>query len=614
MFKKFLFLSILFLSLFSLFSKTEKTQNEEEKSMFTEEIEVVGKIALNKTIQSVTVFKFEDIEKFEFDNLKLVLNQTPGLLTLSTGQFGQTSSTYIRGSKPTQVLYIIDGIKLRDNANIGGVNLAVLSTDLLNKIEIVRGPMSNLYGSDAMGGVINISTYSKEGTKFVASTGNHNSYSSNFSISKPIKDFNLGLSVNFQRFSDNIENDIFKNTGISTKVGYKNQSIEIGLRFFGNFTNSGIPFNTGISTPNRNYKQDYYIISLPFTYKFNQNSKLNVKLSFNNSKYDFEDPDDLWSPLFKTKFNNYEAEVIFNTVLFNKLMINTGIDLSNQSVSNENNYGKILDHEKTNYFSGYINAIIDLNNLLISTSLRYDKYKDVDSNISPQIGFSYLAFNKLKIHASYSQSFKAPLILQQINPWGKPNFDLDPEKGKSFEIGTDFYSGKFIFSATYFNTKYKDMIDWVTVDWTTYTGQYRNIKEADVYGIELSTNFKPFKNLSIYGAYTFLLSEDKETGEELPRKPKHTVSASIIYTHKKFTFAANMVYVGKRDDFDFTVYPPKVETPSFNTYSLTVSVPLNIGLSIFGKITNLFDKEYEEIVGYPSPGRRFQIGIRYKIN
>jgi outer membrane cobalamin receptor len=75
-----------------------------------------------------------------------------------------------------------------------------------------------------------------------------------------------------------------------------------------------------------------------------------------------------------------------------------------------------------------------------------------------------------------------------------------------------------------------------------------------------------------------------------------------------------MVYVGKRDDFDFTVYPPKVETPSFNTYSLTVSVPLNIGLSIFGKITNLFDKEYEEIIGYPSPGRRFQIGIRYKIN
>ncbi|HLP60250.1 MAG TPA: Plug domain-containing protein, partial [Candidatus Deferrimicrobium sp.] len=117
----------------SLLSEENQDRKEKkEESMFTEVVEVVGNVPVVKTIESVSIFKSEDIETLNFESLKSVLQLTPGLLTLSAGQFGQASSTYIRGSKNTQVLYIVDGVKLRDGANIGGISLAVLSPNLID--------------------------------------------------------------------------------------------------------------------------------------------------------------------------------------------------------------------------------------------------------------------------------------------------------------------------------------------------------------------------------------------------------------------------------------------------------------------------------------------------
>ncbi|MCP5101736.1 MAG: TonB-dependent receptor [bacterium] len=616
MFKRFLtfLVAVIVIAAFSFPLLSEESAEKDKEPMFIEVVEVLGNVPVVKTIQSVTIFKNEEMEKFNFDSLKSLLSLTPGLLTLSSGQFGQTSSTYIRGSKNTQVLYIVDGVKLRDGASIGGVNLAVLSPNLIGRLEVVRGPLSHIYGSDAMGGVVSMNTHSKEGAQFMASTGSHGSYTGNFNGTVKLKDFTLGLAVNSQRYSDNVDNDVFKNNGLSAKMGYKNETIETGLRFFGSFTDSGIPLvDGGVATPDRHYKQDYYILSVPFHYNFDENSKVAVNLAYTNSKYTFEDPNDMWSPYFLTRFDNYEAEVNYNGRFFEKLDIRAGLDYSDQKILNENNYGKTLDDEKMSYFSGFAAAAVNLEALQLSASVRYDKYKNVDANFSPQIGISYLVANKLKLRASYSQSFLAPMVSQIVNPWGDANFDLKPEKGKSFEVGAEFYSEKVTLSATYFNTKYQDMIDWVTTDWFTYVGQYRNITNVDSYGMELAATLQPVYNLKISGAYTYLHTEDKATGEPLVRKPKHTFSGFLAYAHKRFTVSVSMVYVGKRADLDFSLWPANVESPSFNTYDISLVVPVYKGLSIFGKMTNAFDKEYQELVGYPSPGRRFEVGLKYRV-
>ncbi len=250
----------------------EDAAEGDQESIVTETVEVVGDVPVAKTIQSVSIYKNQDIEKFNFESVKSVLQMTPGLLSLSTGQFGQSTSTSIRGSKSTQVLYVVDGVKLRDGASIGGVNLAVISPNIIDKIEVVRGPLSNIYGSDAMGGVVSMNTYSKEGAVFSASLGSHGSYQGNFSGVTKANNFTLGLAVNNQRYTDDFQNDEFKNTGLSAKVNYNTENLDTGLRFFGNFSDSGIPFNTGMATPNRTYKRNYFIAALPLKYTFNENS------------------------------------------------------------------------------------------------------------------------------------------------------------------------------------------------------------------------------------------------------------------------------------------------------------------------------------------------------
>jgi vitamin B12 transporter len=170
-----------------------------------------------------------------------------------------------------------------------------------------------------------------------------------------------------------------------------------------------------------------------------------------------------------------------------------------------------------------------------------------------------------------------------------------------------------VLSAAYFNTKYEDMIDWVTTDWLTYVGQYQNVTNVDTYGVELAFTLRPVQSLVVSGAYTYLHTENKETGEPLLRKPKHTFSGYAAYTFKRFTLSMNMVYVGKRPDLDYSTYPWDTENPAFNTYDFNLMVRVVEGLSVFGKITNAFDKEYQELVGYPSPGRRFELGLKYRV-
>lgn len=606
-------LAAVLISLPLLPSTEDDSQKDKEESMFTEVVEVVGNVPVIKTIQSVSVFKNEDFEMFNFESLKSVLTLTPGLLSLSSGAFGQDAATYIRGSKNTQVLYIIDGVKLRDRANIGGVNLSVLSPSLMERIEVVRGPLSSIYGSDAMGGVVSISTLSKEGADFTASFGSHGSYTGNFSGTAKLKDLTFGLSLNTQRYSDDVVNDVFKNTGLTARINYRNETIDTGLRFFASMTDSGIPFDFGASTPERNYKQGYYVAALPFTFTINENAAVDLRLAYTNSKYEFNDPTDMWGPYFMNRFDNYEAELTYTGTFFEILQIKTGLDYSDQKVVSETDLGRTLDNEKMSYFSGFASAGLNLEALQLSASVRYDKYKNVEANVSPQVGISYLVANKLKLRASYSHSFLAPLPAQMINPWGLPNFSLDPEKGRSVEVGAEFYSEKVVLSATYFNAKYEDMIDWVTVDWTTFEGQYRNVKNVDTYGVELSATFHPVYNLTLSGAYTYLHTEDKATGEPLVRKPKHTLSGFISYAHKRFVVSVNMVYVGKRPDLDYTAWPPEVESPAFNTYNFNLVVPVYKGLSVFGKLTNAFDKAYEEVKGYPAAGRRIEMGLKYRI-
>jgi len=611
----FMVTTLMFQSVFGLLAEKKKDDVLKTKDgILYEVIEVVGSIPLLKTVQSVSLTDKSDISLIVAENLKEVIGLTPGLFTLSNGGSGQVSSTFIRGSKSTQVLYIIDGIRIRDFVSIGGMNLGVLSPTNIDKIEIVRGPLSNIYGSGAQGGVISINTTNNRKMSFSGAFGSHNSYLGDVSLFKAIGDLELSLSLNSKKNSNNIKNDVFKNSGISAKVIYKKDNLNIGLRYFGNFTNSGVPFTWDLKpSPNTSYEQNYNIVALPVNITLSDNSSLRMTGSFVRSDYLFSNPDSSFNFHSKLISNSYTLESVFSSKINKYLSIRTGVEYSSFDATNETDSKFLIDNEKSNNFAAFLHGDINLDNLLMFASVRLDKYKDIEANLSPQVGFSYLINNMIKLRASYSNSFKAPLITQQVNPWGISNNKLKPEKANSYEVGLDYYSKFASFGVTYFNTSYKDMINWVTVDMTTWAGQYQNIDEVEIKGYELIARLTPTARLSIKGSYTNLDTLDLKTKKPLLRRPKHTFSGLISYKHELFTTSLQFVYVGKRSDSDPLSRPPLAESPAFNTFNFNVIVPVTETLSISGKLTNALNTEYSEIFGYRSPNRRFELGFRFKV-
>ncbi len=608
--------TIMFQSVFNLFSDEKKEKDEvfkTKESQFGEIIEVVGSIPLIKTVQSVSITYKKDIDLMAATTMKEVIGMTPGLFTLSTGQFGQVSSTFIRGSKSTQILYIIDGVKIRDHVNIGGLNLSIMSPSIIDKIEIVRSSLS-MYGSEAQAGVVNISTITEKELQFSGSYASHNSYSGNFSLFKSLGNIDLSLSLNSRRNSNNVENDVFENSGISAKLAYKKSNLSIGLNYFGNYTNSGIPltwdFKPSLDT---NYKQNYNIIAIPVKLILSDKTFLNISGSFVKSDYNFSDPDAFFNFHSKLISNSYNFETSLKTKIGKHISLNSGIEYSGFNATNESDSTYLIDNHKSNNFAAFLHSNLNFNDLLLFASLRLDKYKNIDSNISPQIGFSYLIASKFKLRASFSNSFKAPLITHQVNPWGIENFELKPETANSYEIGLNFYSGIFSFDLTYFNTSYTNLIDWVTVDMTTWAGQYQNISSVDIKGYELTTIISPNTNLSLQATYTNLNTEDLATGKPLLRRPKHTFSGLIQYKNKFFTTSMQIIYVGTRSDSNPLAWPPLTDSPSFNSFNFNINVPLSDALMITGKMTNALNAEYAEIFGYQSPKRRFELGFRFNL-
>ena len=607
-----IFLGWLFIACF-LFPAGLRGQQEPENSdekdrnpKLVEKVEVVGRIELNRTIQSVSLFSEKEIRESSSDGLKSLLNQASGFLVLNGGHYGQMAYSYARGASVNQTLVLIDGFKIVDPSSSLGLNTTLFSPHLIEGAEIVSGPLSSLYGSNAMGGVINLKTRKKEGMELAAFLGSHGTYEGNVYLSKKAGDFSFTLNGNLLKYSDGIENDDFSNKGITLKTEYQARNWKAGLFFLGNFCDSGIPFNLGNPSPNREYSQDNMLFALPLTIQFSGPTRLNVKLSHNRNTYDFSDPDDTWTPSYNNKSVVNEAQVSMGTRLWKHLRLNTGIDFADQSVTNADPTGTLLDRERTHYLSAFLNTGLDLKRLFLSASIRYDKYQNLDQQVSPQIGLSVLVSDSIKLRTSYSRSFRAPTLPELLNPmWGNP--DLRPEKGHSFEFGLDLYTRPAMLSLVYFDSRYENLIGFSPVTWI-----YANLNRADISGIEFSASMSPVKGMRLRASYTYLHTYDAQNDQELLRRPKHSVSAVISFRNRSFSISGELIYVGKRLDYDELLWATS-ESPSFNTFNVNLSIPLNEKLSLIGKATNAFDQEYQEVLGYPAPGRRFILGIRYKI-
>lgn len=595
---------------------------------------------VKQVASTLTVLTGQELENTHQMMLAEPLKTTPGIQVVRTGPIGQTTDFYIRGAKTAQSLVMIDGIEMNDPMSIGrGFDFANLMITDIDRVEIIRGANSPLYGSDAMGGVINIITKKGEpGTHayLSAEAGSNNTFFEKVGVSGSEGMVNFlfsgarldtdGISAAGKKYG-NTEKDGYYNTTVATKIGVTPNEM-LNFDFFVRYVddkadvdNFGGAFG---DDPNHTVESERYFTRAKADVSlFDGVWEQTLGVSFTDQTRKDINPVDASHPTdwAKSRFDGRMLKFDWqnNVKLTETNTLTLGVETEEEKGKNDDAsysgmYGPSsskLDWKKVRTNSFYAQDFWRIeDSFFIAAGLRYDDHDEFGGETTFRIAPAYVINSTgTKIKGTYATGFKAPSIYQLYSSYGNEN--LKEETSKSWDIGLEQeFMENSTAGITYFHNEFEDMIDY---DYSTYT--YNNIAKATTKGVEVYVTFKPTDSLTIKPNYTYLDAKDDSTGDDLLRRAKHTFG---FYADWAFCSKGNInltvVYVGKRDDLDFNTYPStKVELKDYTLVNIAATYNVSENLQFYGRIDNILDEEYEEVVGYGTLGAAGYFGLKLSI-
>ena len=556
---------------------------------------------------SVEIITAEDIKKSSFNFVSEALQTSSGVYVSQTGSFGGTATVRIRGASSDQTLVLIDGVPISDPSSPGGgYDFSSLLTSNIDRIEILKGSQSTLWGSDAIGGVINIVTFEKASIPNI----NLNTEIGSFNTEKIGTDFNIANEHN----SLFLSYDSYKSDGISKadKRDGNDEKDGIGSRSYLLKTNHNI-FNSELSS-NINYREsdvdyDGYGFATGVT-DSDENTKgrqLNWSLSLRKAFLD---------------------DLLVNSILFGESEIDRKYytnNIENFSAKGERKFIRYVGYYSLNdnnsFTFGFENeevatsgvdfdtkSIFLLYETLISKNfgfslgLRGDDRNNLASQETPKITAFYNLNDEWRLRANWGEGFKLPTIFQSTFfccGAEKPNENLLPETSEGYEIGIDYKSNENFnkIGVTFFDQDISNMIDF-----SFSIGGYENVKKVYSKGIEVNFVSKLRDNITISGSFSKLDSKN-EFGSRLSRLPEEKGSLNIDFSlGLNNNFYISLFYNG--DEVD-----PRGEVSDWFRSDLNFSRNISDKAKIYFKVKNIFDEEYQDIYGYGTEERSFSVGI-----
>ena len=560
---------------------------------------------------SVEIISAEEIKKNSFNFVSEALQTSSGVYVSQTGSFGGTATVRIRGASSDQTLVLIDGVPISDPSSPGGgYDFSSLLTSNIDRIEILKGSQSTLWGSDAIGGVINIVTFENASIPNI----HLNTEIGSFNTEKIGTDFNIANEHN----SLFLSYDSYKSDGISKadKRDGNSEKDGIGSRSYLLKTNHNI-FNSEISS-NINYREsdvdyDGYGFATGVT-----DSDENTKGRQLN-----------WSLLLRKAFLD---DQLVNSILFGESEIDRKYytnNILNFSAKGERKFiryvGNYSLNDNNSFTFGFENeevatsgvdfdtrSIFLLYETLISKNfgfslgLRGDDRNNLASQETPKITAFYNLNDEWRLRANWGEGFKLPTIFQSTFfccGAEKPNENLLPETSEGYEIGIDYKSNENFnkIGVTFFDQDISNMIDF-----SFSIGGYENIKKVYSKGIEVNFVSQLKDNITISGNFTKLDSEN-EFGSRLSRLPEEKGNLNIDFSlGLKNNFYISLFYNG--DEVD-----PRGEVSDWFRSDLNFSRNISDKAKIYFKVKNIFDEEYQDIYGYGTEERSFSIGINLSV-
>jgi vitamin B12 transporter len=585
-----------------------------------------------KVASSVTVITAEDIEASGVNSVSEILNTIPGLEIFRLGGAGQQSSVLLRGADPAHLLVLVDGFAVNDPGSPKGTfNWAHFMVENIERIEVLRGPQSTLYGSDAMAGVINIITKSGEGllgTTLDLEAGSFETRSGRLTIGGGDR-FNYSLalsSIESKGISVAAEED-----GNKEKDGYQNLSmsgrVDVPVGTDGKLTVTArkmdseadldeINGNTFLfeDDPNSTIEENQLFTGARLLLYFLGGQ---LEQSFGISMADYErtyrNPPDVSNPnndLEKDDGVTMAVNLQSTFDLGKSGLLTAGLDLEEDRARSQADFSGFpitVDQHEVSRTGIYLQEQLSIGeSWSFIAGGRLDDHDGFDNQFTYRVGTSIRINGGWKIRGTWATGFKAPTIYQLYNSSsGNPNLDAETSKGWDVGLDKDMDSLQGTLGLTWFGNSFEDLIDF-----SGFT--YFNVQEAKTSGVEVFGELRPAEALNVRVGFTVLDTEDVTTGEDLIRRPEEKVTFSADY---RFGSRGHMsltgIYVGDRTDKDFSTLPAGTVTlNSYTLVNLAGSLAISDRLKLTGLVENLFDEVYQEVFGYGTPGRSAYFGIK----
>ena len=572
--------------------------------------------ALNKTIEDTTVLTEQDIKKSGAPDVATLLRSVPGIEVAQSGGLGATSSIFMRGTNSNQTLILLDGVRI-DSATLGSTAIEHLMLDSIDRIEIVRGNVSSLYGSEAIGGVIQLFTRQGHGAPdFNASAGVGNEGTQRMSAG-------FSGSVNDTSFSVNAGR--VKTDGVSAM----NSQIMTGA----NPNKNGYDNSTLAAQIRQTLNTDHALTASVFSTRGNisYDNAFGLPTDLNNvveniDKYSLASDDqinDLWhsqvrlsqgvdnSLTYTNGAQTSRYQTRSNQVAWqNNLKIAQGQQLSlsvenlNQAVTSDTLFSQ-TSRNVNSVLGGYVG---EYGAQQVQLNLRQDRYSDFGIANTGLLGYGMSFADNWRATASVSNAFKAPTFDDMYWPLafgyqGNPN--LKPERSVNKEAGIHYVAGGQRVDVVYFENRISDLIA-LNAAYTTVT----NISQAKINGQELSYAGE-FGNTHLRASATFQNPRDAVTGQLLPRRAKAFGNFGVNQDFGVLNLGAEVRYSGVRQDTN-QVTSSAVALPSYQLLNLTARYQIDKHMNVMGSVGNLFNRSYSEVYGYNTPGRTLFVGLSYQ--
>lgn len=574
-----------------------------EKSM--EDIEVLtvtatrSSLNIDDALTSQVVITREDIELANPISVLDLLSSVPSIDVASNGGKGQTGSIFMRGTGSDHTLVLIDGVRV-SSATSGGTSFSTISPEMIERIEIVQGPRAALWGSDAIGGVIQIFTRQLSNGEFFAGasfgTDSYKKYKAGVGISHGdgqttitvSKEQSDGYDVTESDGAD-ADDDGYDFTSVAIR-GQQKVTDEFSLdwllssdsgdnEFDGYYNGSDIKNHAWLVRAN--YQSDFNGIANQTVFSVGQNRDSADSLRDGESQ-----------GVFETRRNQYS--IVNNSELSENLQLNLGVDHYQDDVSKSTTTYDIEERDTTGVF---VHTLYTKNAWTYEATLRHDNVEDIESENTYNLGLGYAFNDDSRIVVNHGTGFKAPTFNDLYYPWGG-NDDLVSEFSKSSEIFFETKLDDINVSWNFYHSNVDNLIVWDG-------SKADNIEETEINGLEFALNFD-----KLGGTHDFNMSytdaEDKQTKKQLVRRAKEkfnykfttSISAADLYVEYQF--------VGSRLDRG------DVELSSYQLVNLGLNYDISDNLSLSSRVTNLLDKEYQTANTYNTQERAFYVGITYQ--